>query len=65
MNIFVFYKYFSQYEARRMFSQYLSCVLKRISNHTSEQDSHVEVVLKFLQKASTYLKTPFCVSVSQ
>lgn len=55
--------FFRQFEARKIFSQYLNCVLKRISNHTPEQDDHVEVVLKFLQKASMYLKTPISVSI--
>lgn len=29
-----------------------------------EQEGHVEIVLKFLQKASNYLRTPFPVKVS-
>lgn len=55
--------FFRQAEARKTFSQYLSCVLKRIAA-SPEQEGHVEIVLKFLQKASNYLRTPFAVKVS-
>lgn len=54
---------YRQCEARKTFSQYLQCVLKRIST-MPEQEGHVEIVLKFLQKASNYLRTPFSVKVS-
>lgn len=55
-----------QGEARRTFSQYLGCILRRIStSQDTEQDSHTEVVLKFLQKASAYLRTPFVVKVNK
>lgn len=53
---------FRQNEARKTFSQYLQCVLRRIST-MPEQEGHVEIVLKFLQKASNYLRTPFPVKV--
>ncbi|KAF2881607.1 hypothetical protein ILUMI_24550 [Ignelater luminosus] len=55
-------KRLTQAEARKTFSQYLSCVLKRIAA-SPEQEGHVEIVLKFLQKASNYLRTPFAVKV--
>lgn len=55
---------FRQCEARKAFSQYLLCVLKRIST-TPDQEGHVEIVLKFLQKASNYLRTPFHVKVKK
>ncbi|XP_065169169.1 tubulin polyglutamylase TTLL5 isoform X2 [Atheta coriaria] len=55
-------KKLSQVEARKAFSQYLMCVLKRIST-SPDQDGHIEIVLKFLQKASTYLKNPFYVKI--
>lgn len=58
-------KKLSQGEARRTFSQYLGCVLKRItSTQTPDQEGHVEIVLKFLEKASNYLRTPFPIKVS-
>lgn len=53
---------FSQNEARKTFSHYLVCILNRIVSGP-EQDDHVEIVLKFLQKASNYLRTSFNVSV--
>lgn len=54
----------TQCEARKTFSQYLQCVLRRIST-MPEQEGHVEIVLKFLQKASNYLRTPFPVKVGE
>lgn len=57
-------KRLTQGEARRIFSQYLSCILKRLTTtSTAGHDCHVEMVVKFLQKASKYLKTPFLVKV--
>lgn len=64
-------KRLSQGEARKTFSQYLGCVLKRISTSPTssttsadEQDGqHIDIVVKFLQKASKYLKAPFLVKV--
>ncbi|KRT83041.1 hypothetical protein AMK59_4028, partial [Oryctes borbonicus] len=47
-------------EARRVFSQYLNCVLEKIATATTDE-GQVDVVLKFLQKASVYLKTPFTI----
>ncbi|XP_017779689.1 PREDICTED: tubulin polyglutamylase TTLL5 isoform X2 [Nicrophorus vespilloides] len=55
-------KRMSQVEARKTFSQYLCCVLKRISSNPN-QEGHIEIVLKFLQKASSYLKSPFNVKI--
>lgn len=52
----------SQSETRKLFSQYLSFVLKRIPSGTDQQD-HIDIVLKFLQKASNYLRSPFSVKV--
>lgn len=52
-----------QCEARKTFSKYLQCMLHRIAT-TPEQEGHVDVVLKFLQKASNYLRTPFTVKVT-
>ncbi|KAJ8979747.1 hypothetical protein NQ317_004734 [Molorchus minor] len=49
-----------QREARKTFSHYLICILKRIVAGPDKTD-HVEIVLKFLQKASNYLRTPFSV----
>uniref|UniRef100_V5G4R9 Tubulin--tyrosine ligase-like protein 5 n=1 Tax=Anoplophora glabripennis TaxID=217634 RepID=V5G4R9_ANOGL len=51
-------KKITQCEARKTFSHYLVCILRKISNDPSQED-HVEIVLKFLQKASNYLRTPF------
>ncbi|XP_022904473.2 tubulin polyglutamylase TTLL5 isoform X1 [Onthophagus taurus] len=47
-------------EIRKAFSQYLNCILKRIANSPTEE-GHVEIVLKFLQRASNYLKSPFAI----
>lgn len=58
-NICIFCR---QNEARKTFSHYLVCILKRIVAGP-EQDDHAEIVLKFLQKASDYLRTPFNLSV--
>lgn len=55
-------KKLSQHEARKTFSQYLNCILNRISA-APEQEGHVEIVLKFLQKASSYLRTPFQIKI--
>ncbi|CAH1975002.1 unnamed protein product [Acanthoscelides obtectus] len=51
-------KRISQSEARKTFSHYLMRILRRIAQ-MPEQEDHVDVVLKFLQKASNYLRTPF------
>ncbi|XP_066146909.1 tubulin polyglutamylase TTLL5 isoform X1 [Euwallacea fornicatus] len=53
-------KKITQCEARKTFSQYLVCILKKIVS-APDQDDHVEIVLKFLQKASNYLRTPYSV----
>lgn len=52
----------SQSESRKLFSQYLSCILKRITT-TPDQDGHIDMIIKFLQKAARHLKTPFLVKV--
>ncbi|VEN51374.1 unnamed protein product [Callosobruchus maculatus] len=51
-------KRISQSEARKTFSHYLMRILRRIAQ-SPEQGDHVEVVLKFLQKASNYLRSPY------
>lgn len=51
----------TQIDARRTFSQYLVCILKRIVTAAPDQDEQADIVLKFLQKASYYLRTPFSV----
>ncbi|KAJ8924380.1 hypothetical protein NQ315_007176 [Exocentrus adspersus] len=53
-------KKITQGEARKTFSHYLVCILRKISSGQNQED-HVEIVLKFLQKASNYLRTPFSV----
>ncbi|XP_050312018.1 tubulin polyglutamylase TTLL5 isoform X2 [Anthonomus grandis grandis] len=53
-------KKITQCEARKTFSQYLVCILRKIVS-SPDQDDHVEIVLKFLQKASNYLRTPYVV----
>lgn len=53
-------KKITQCEARKTFSQYLVCILRKIVN-AQDQDEHVDIVLKFLQKASNYLRTPYTV----
>ncbi|KAK4884418.1 hypothetical protein RN001_000689 [Aquatica leii] len=55
-------KKLTQVEARKTFSRYLECILSRIAASPG-RDGHVEIVLKFLQKASNYLRTPFAVKV--
>lgn len=55
-------KRLSQGEARKAFSQYLGFVLKRLSS-MPDNEGQVEIVIKFLQKASKYLRTPFLVKV--
>ncbi|XP_074037435.1 tubulin tyrosine ligase-like 5 isoform X3 [Leptinotarsa decemlineata] len=54
-------KKITQCEARKTFSHYLVCVLKRIVAGPDQED-HVEIVLKFLQKASNYLRSSFSVN---
>jgi tubulin polyglutamylase TTLL5 len=56
-------KKMTQCETRRTFSHYLGCVLRRISAGPDQED-HMEIVLKFLQKASNYLRTPYTVKVT-
>ncbi|XP_057653784.1 tubulin polyglutamylase TTLL5 isoform X5 [Diorhabda carinulata] len=51
-------KRITQWQARKTFSHYLACILRRIVKGP-DQDDHVEIVLKFMQKASNYLRTPF------
>ncbi|XP_044265765.1 tubulin polyglutamylase TTLL5 isoform X1 [Tribolium madens] len=51
-------KKMTQSETRKTFSHYLGCVLRRISAGPDQED-HMEIVLKFLQKASSYLRTPY------
>lgn len=53
-------EFFRQSEARKTFSQYLSCVLKRIVSGP-EQENFVQIVLQFLQRASNYLRTPYSI----
>nr|CAH7729957.1 unnamed protein product [Callosobruchus chinensis] len=48
----------SRSEARKTFSHYLMKILRRIAQ-SPEQKDYVEVVLKFLQKASNYLRTKY------
>lgn len=55
-------KKMTQCETRKTFSHYLGCVLRRISAGPDQED-HMEIVLKFLQKASSYLRTPYQVKV--
>ncbi|KAG5889403.1 hypothetical protein JTB14_018277 [Gonioctena quinquepunctata] len=54
-------KKITQREARKTFSHYLVCILKRIVAGPDQED-HVEIVLKFLQRASNYLKSSFSVN---
>ncbi|CAG9818928.1 unnamed protein product [Phaedon cochleariae] len=54
-------KKISQCEARKTFSQYLICILKRIVSGPEEKD-YVEVVLKFLQRASNFLRSSYSMS---
>ncbi|XP_019881583.2 tubulin polyglutamylase TTLL5 isoform X2 [Aethina tumida] len=53
-------KKISQFESRKTFSHYLVCVLKRIVAGPNQED-HIDIVIKFLQKASNYVRTPFSV----
>lgn len=55
-------KKITQREARKTFSQYLVCVLKKLVSNP-DQDDHVDIVCKFLQKASNYLRTPYNIKV--
>lgn len=55
-------KRISQKETRKTFSLYLGWILHRISTDPNPSD-HVEIVLKFLQKASNYLRSPFSVKI--
>ncbi|CAG9861928.1 unnamed protein product [Phyllotreta striolata] len=50
-------KRISQSEARSTFSHYLICILRRIV--AGPDHDNIDIVLKFLQKASNYLRTPF------
>ncbi|CAH1107627.1 unnamed protein product [Psylliodes chrysocephalus] len=52
-------KRITQSEARSTFSHYLGCILRRIV--AGPDHDHIDIVLKFLQKASNYLRTPFSV----
>ncbi|KDR20933.1 Tubulin polyglutamylase TTLL5, partial [Zootermopsis nevadensis] len=54
----------SQYQARRTFSQYLICILRQISGQNKADpviEDHGELILRFLQKASSNLRTPYFV----
>ncbi|XP_044745642.1 tubulin polyglutamylase TTLL5 isoform X2 [Coccinella septempunctata] len=55
-------KRMSQRETRKTFSHYLEWILHRISTDPN-QEEHVEIVLKFLQKASNYLRSPFSIKI--
>ncbi|XP_046401476.1 tubulin polyglutamylase TTLL5 isoform X2 [Ischnura elegans] len=56
----------SQYQARRAFGLYLACILRRLlgseKNRTTEE-SHGELVLRFLRRASCNLRTPYFVKI--
>lgn len=56
----------SQYQARRTFAQYLNCILRQISGQNKSDpiiEDHSELILRFLQKASSNLRTPYFVQV--
>ncbi|KAK7864100.1 hypothetical protein R5R35_002743 [Gryllus longicercus] len=55
----------SQYQARRMFGQYLICILRRMTKNGTkpEESGNVEIILRFLQKASSNLRTPYFVQM--
>ncbi|XP_063231259.1 tubulin polyglutamylase TTLL5 [Bacillus rossius redtenbacheri] len=55
----------SQYQARRMFAQYLGCILRRVARCSKgdTDDVNGELIIKFLQKASTNLRTPYFVQI--
>ncbi|CAH0551742.1 unnamed protein product [Brassicogethes aeneus] len=55
-------KKISQFESRKTFSHYLVFVLKRIVAGPNQED-HIDIVIKFLQKASNYVRTPFSVKM--
>ncbi|KAJ9590318.1 hypothetical protein L9F63_027844, partial [Diploptera punctata] len=59
-------KHMSQYQARRTFAQYLICILRRISGQNKTDpiiEDHSELILRFLQKASSNLRTPYFVQI--
>jgi hypothetical protein len=56
----------SQYQARRTFAQYLICILRQVSGQNKADpiiEDHSELILRFLQKASSNLRTPYFVQV--
>ncbi|XP_018327942.1 tubulin polyglutamylase TTLL5 isoform X2 [Agrilus planipennis] len=57
-------KKLSQIEARKMFSQYLVRILRRLSS-SPNQEGHIEIVFRFLQRASSYVRLPFCIKMPQ
>lgn len=66
----MFVIYYSQIQARQAFGQYLQRVLTRMSGHGSRlagkqriDEGHSELVLRFLQRASHNLRSPFHLKV--
>ncbi|XP_066994738.1 tubulin polyglutamylase TTLL5 [Anabrus simplex] len=55
----------SQFQARKLFGQYLVSILKRLSSHgrSGENDDQSELILRFLQRASGNLRTPYFVQI--
>ncbi|XP_049952504.1 tubulin polyglutamylase TTLL5 isoform X2 [Schistocerca serialis cubense] len=54
----------SQNQARRIFCQYLQCILRRLANKEgfdTDDDNNSELILRFLQRASSNLRTPYFV----
>lgn len=56
--------FFSQVEARRAFSNYLQCVLQRLTGRADNPKSQqTDLVLRFLQRASAQLRTSYVVKL--
>ncbi|CAH1155614.1 unnamed protein product [Phaedon cochleariae] len=57
-------KRITQCDARKIFSRYLVCVLKNIVERPDKSE-YIEMVLKFLQRASHFLKSPLNIFLPQ
>nr|CAD7407046.1 unnamed protein product [Timema poppensis] len=55
----------SQHQARRIFAQYLGWILRSVSSgrHYETEEANSDLILRFLQKSSSNLRTPYFVQV--
>nr|CAD7437847.1 unnamed protein product [Timema bartmani] len=55
----------SQHQARRIFAQYLGWILQNVSSgrHSETEEANGDLILRFLQKSSSNLRTPYFVQL--